>query len=448
MSLIFSQPFAAPPLQAAAPSTSEATTGPLADYVRREDPEYGWTVRRQGALGAGRYAELTLTSQKWRDVVWRHQLFLYKPAEVRHADRAILFIGGGAWKDELAEPAKDDGTGLPKEAALLAAAADRLGTPVAVLMHVPFQPIFDDNLYEDAAIAYTFQQFIVSGDVTWPLLFPMVKSAVRAMDCCGEFAAKEWSLPTTKFTLTGASKRGWTTWLTSAVDPRVVCLAPMVIDMLNMPEHMRMQIASWGKTSEQIHDYTDRGIHLHLGDAQGKRLVEMVDPYSYRAHVRQPKFIILGTNDRYWPLESLNNYWPGLVDEKYVTYVPNNGHGLRDFARVVGTVAAAHRHASGELTMPKLNWDFKDVDGGLELTMKSDRAPSAVLAWTSASKTRDFREALWSAKPIEAADGVYRFVLSKQKEGFDAVFAEARFDDEVMPFYLSTTLRVAEAAAK
>ena len=184
---------------------------------------------------------------------------------------------------------------------------------------------------------------------------------------------------------------------------------------------------------------------MHLGDPQGKRLVEMVDPYCYREHVRQPKFIILGTNDRYWPLESLNNYWPDLVDEKYVTYVPNNGHGLRDFPRVVGAVAAAHRQAAGELTMPKLTWDFKDVDEGLELTVKSDRPPSALVAWTSASKTRDFREALWSSKPIEAAAGVYRYVLPKQKEGFDAVFAEARFDDEVMPFYLSTTLRIVAA---
>jgi PhoPQ-activated pathogenicity-related protein len=220
----------------------------------------------------------------------------------------------------------------------------------------------------------------------------------------------------------------------------------MVIDMLNMPEHMRLQITSWGKPSDQIHDYIDRGIHLHVGDERGRKLIQLVDPYAYRQRLKQPKFIILGTNDRYWPLESLNNYWPELLNEKFVTYVPNNGHGLRDFARVIGTVVAAHRHGAGELTMPKLSWDYRDVDAGLELTVKSDRPPASVLAWTTAAKTRDFREALWSAKQIDSVDGVYRYVLPKPAEGYDALFGEARFDDEVMPYYLSTTVRVVGAS--
>lgn len=422
-----------------------AAAGPLAEYVGREDPAYGWKVRRRGTLGTGHYAELTLTSQHWHDVEWKHQLFVYKPAEVRDATRAILFIGGGAWKDELAAPETDGNGALPKEAAMLAAAADKLGTPVAVLLQVPFQPIFDDKLYEDAAIAYTFQRFLETGDSTWPLLFPMVKAAVRAMDCLGEFATKEWKLSPTKFTLTGASKRGWTTWLTSAVDSRVVCLAPMVIDMLNLPEHVRLQMTSWGKMSEQIHDYTDRGIHLMMLTPQGRQLVGMIDPFAYRDRVRQPKFIILGTNDRYWPLESLNLYWKDLSDQKYVVYVPNNGHGLRDFSRVVGTIAAAHRDAAGELTMPKISWEYRDADGGTELIVRSDTAPHGFQAWTAAATTRDFRDALWTPTAVEPVDGVYRFTLPKRDDGLIAVFGEARFDDDVMPYFLSTNVRIVEA---
>lgn len=420
------------------------TTNLLIEYVGRDDPTYGWTVRRRGTLGTGRYAELTLTSQRWHDIDWKHQLFVYFPAEVRDATRAILLIGGGAWKDELARPPADDDA-LPKEAGLLAAAADKLRTPVAVLLQVPFQPIFADGLYEDAAIAYTFQKYLETGDPTWPLLFPMVKSAVRAMDCFGEFAVREGLTAPTKFTLTGASKRGWTTWLTSAVDPRVVCLAPMVIDMLNLTEHVRLQLTSWGKMSEQIHDYTERGIHLMMLTPQGKQLVGMVDPFAYRERLRQPKFIILGTNDRYWPLESLNLYWNDLNDEKHVLYVPNNGHGLRDLARVVGLLGAAHRHAAGDLKLPKLSWEHHNVDGALELTVRSDVPPSGFQVWTAAARNRDFREALWTATAVEANEGIYRYRLTKRHDGLGAVFGEARFDDDVLPYYLSTNVRIVEA---
>ena len=46
--------------------------GPLAEYVAREDASYGWTVRRRGKVGVTPYVELTLTSQTWRGIEWKH----------------------------------------------------------------------------------------------------------------------------------------------------------------------------------------------------------------------------------------------------------------------------------------------------------------------------------------------------------------------------------------
>src|SRR5258705_3204885 len=103
----------------------------------------------------------------------------------------------------------------------------------AVITHVPNQPLYNGKS-EDALIAYTLDQYLKTGDETWPLLFPMAKSAIRGMDAVQAPAEKEFNQRIEKFVVAGASKRGWTTWLTGAVDPRVKAIEPIVIAMLNM----------------------------------------------------------------------------------------------------------------------------------------------------------------------------------------------------------------------
>ena len=423
---------------------------PLADYVAAPDESFAWIKRREGSLGAADYVELTLTSQTWRNITWKHQLFVIKPKQVLHESQAILLIGGGCWRDELDQPIEGKPAGgkpeqMPSEAALLAGLANETGSPVAILLHVPQQPIFG-GMNEDEIISYTFEQYIKTGDATWPLLLPMVKSAVRGMDAVQQFADRDWKMNIERFTVTGASKRGWTTWLTAAVDVRVQSLAPMVIDVLNMAPQMKHQLETWGKFSEQIEDYTKRGIQAHMTSKPGDSLRSIVDPYSYRSDLIQPKLILLGTNDRYWTLDALNLYWDGLEGEKHVLYVPNQGHKLADPERVVGGIAALHKQAVGELALPKLDWKLAAADGKLRLQVKSTAAPAQALAWIATAPTRDFREAKWTSQKLELVDGAYRYDLPAPEAGYAAMLGELKFASNSLPYYLSTNVQIVPAA--
>lgn len=412
-------------------------------YLAKPDGSFRWVKKSEGKLAGVDYAELILTSQTWRGIVWKHQLFVVNPSTTEAGTKhGLLFIAGGRWKDELADPNHE--TRLPREAALFAAMAQRIKTPVAILLHVPQQPIFDGKV-EDQIIALTFENYLKQGDEDWPLLLPMVKSAVKAMDATQEFAKSKWSLGLETFTVTGASKRGWTTWLTGATDPRATAIAPMVIDVLNMQKHLEHQQAVWGDFSREINDYTERGLQKHLSSVAGQALRAIVDPYSYRRRMKQPKLMIIGTNDAYWPLDSLNLYWDDLVGPKYVLYVPNNTHGLRDFGRVIGTLTALHQHAHNGFKLPELSWKFTPNGTGTVLRVRSNVKPTRINIWTAAAEKQDFRSSTWSSQEPKNSGDDYSYELRTPRSGSAAFFGEAVYEADGVPFYLSTTVRVLKA---
>jgi PhoPQ-activated pathogenicity-related protein len=426
---------------ATASSTGSAAPGALASYVARPDKSLAWHEVDSGTIGNVQYVEYLLTSQTWRGIEWKHQLFVLKPQNmVRDERHALLFVHGGRWKPEY--EGERGRTQLPSEALLFARLAESIGAPVGVLRQVPFAPMFDRT--EDALIAYTFDQYLKTGENDWPLLLPMVKSTVRAMDAMQSIVHERWGTPIESFTVSGASKRGWTAWLTAAVDKRVMAVAPMVIDVLNMRAQMDHQRATWGEVSDEIRDYAALNLPERLKTERGQELLATVDPFSYRRQLTQPKLILLSTNDRYWPLDALKLYWSELPAPKNVLYVPNQGHGLRDADRVIGGVSAVHRYAAAGKPMPATAWTFATSAGEVLIQVKPDREARRVLVWSAQSPTQDFREAHWTARQCTKASDGYACSATRAAVGYTAAFAETSFQDEgKLPFSTTTTICIA-----
>jgi len=404
----------------------------LDGYLERPEPAYRWEKRGVKTVPLGTIHDLHLVSQTWHDIVWEHRLQLFLPNAVDNPDACLLYNTGG--------------NGSTGEELIGMAWADRIGSPVAFLYGIPKQPLFG-GLKEDALIVHTWKEYLESGDETWLLQFPMVKSVRKAMDAVQAFSKSENYPEINRFVITGASKRGWTAWLTGASqDKRLIGIAPMVIDMLNLHAQTKHQREVYGTFSEQVDDYTKAGIQQVFDSPQGKRLLELVDPYSYRERLTLPKLIINGTNDRYWSQDGLNLYWEGLKGQKHILYVPNSGHGLEDRGRVYATLAAFTRSVIHNKPLPKLAWKFIPNANGTGLVVIADPTMHKSRVWRVNAPTQDFREGKWTEVTQFNAVEKVDMAIANPQTGCSAFFCEAEFlDDAKKPYTLSTQLAILKA---
>jgi len=58
--------------------------------------------------------------------------------------------------------------------------------------------------------------------------------------------------------------------------------------------------------------------------------MEIEDPYSYRDRLTLPKLVMQAAGDQYFLPDSSRFYFDDLKGEKYLRYIPNTDHGLRN----------------------------------------------------------------------------------------------------------------------
>jgi PhoPQ-activated pathogenicity-related protein len=345
-----------------------------------------------------------------------------RPAKVT-SDVGLLFITGGA----VDRPA-------PAQApAWLVEAAQTTGTVTAELRMVPNQPVVfkDDPEHkprsEDDFIAYTWNKYLRTGDEKWPARLPMTKSAVRAMDAVTAFAAtpQGGGSRVTRFVVSGASKRGWTTWTTAAVDTRVIAIAPAVIDMLNVEPSFVHHYRAYGEWSEAVKDYTQQGIMNWMGTRQFRALMKIEEPYEYRERLTLPKYMVNASGDQFFLPDSSRFYFDDLKGEKHLRYEPNASHSLEK-TDALDNVQAFYSMIVKDTPRPQIKWTFEH-DGSIKVVAK-DR-PESVLMWRASNPdARNFRQDkignaytstpltpsgpnTWIARPPAAAKGWTAFFV-------------------------------------
>ncbi|SEO13125.1 PhoPQ-activated pathogenicity-related protein [bacterium A37T11] len=369
----------------------------LSHYLNLADDHFSWEVTDSLTTNDYTLYQLLLVSQKWRESVWKHNLMIIVPKEVRYQG-ALMFVTGGSVVND--EPNKSD-LGADGTVTMLSEVAVQNKAVVAIVAQVPRQPMYG-NLNEDALISYTLHQFKTDGDYTWPLLFPMVKSVVKAMDAVQQFTTQKPIPGIQNFVVTGFSKRGWTTWLTGSQDNRVVAIAPMVIDILNMPVNLKYQLDAWKEYSPQIKDYVELGIVQDFGNPEGKKIVDMIDPYSYRKQLHKPKMIFMGTNDPYWVVDAVKNYLDSIPGKNFLHYEPNVGHNLGDKKQAIQALSSFFGFTLQHVTYPECTWKIKcNKNGDYQLKVRTSKSRLVdVVLWSAQSEDMNFREDVWKGEHL------------------------------------------------
>jgi PhoPQ-activated pathogenicity-related protein len=394
----------------------------LVDFVARSDPATRWLKRSERDVGGAREIVAELVSQAWRGVAWRHDLRVVVPSRRAVGDLAVLVVGG------------DGAHGAVDERRL----AEDTGVITAYLQSVPNQPLFGES--EDALIAYSFEQYLRTNDPDWPLLFPMTKAAAKAMDAIPALVGGDAADEVRRFVVTGASKRGWTSWLAAVADPRVAAIAPMVFDNLDFGPQMKNQMAVWGRYSEMLGDYTERSLQALIGTERGRTLVSMVDPFAYRATLaRVSKLVVNGSNDPYWDVGAVDLYWNDLGGPKALVCVPNAGHDAGSDPRSEAALVELVRRTAAGRAMPQLSTNDGD---GQRATIRSDETPQRVHVWRAESRSRDFRSARWRSTEAQREGDRFLADVAPPVDRYTAWFAEAEYPSPGRSFKLSTPVRI------
>jgi PhoPQ-activated pathogenicity-related protein len=370
-----------------------AAAAPIDDYVWKADENYGWVdMGEEHVLHGCNLDEsncwtgytLNMTSQRWltdddfasdsaAKSIWWHILVVIVPDEVKWNRNGSLWITGGSMGSMP--------TATDLDIVLTASLAMGTGVITGALFQIPNEKVIfsadpkNKSRTEDAIIAFTWDHFLNDpSKPEWLLRFPMVKASLRAMDAVTEFVAQklpELGCQLDYYSVLGASKRGWTTWLVGAVDPnRVMNICPIVLDAVNFVTVEHHQWRSYNGFSWALQDYLDMDIFSRLDSPEMLQLSQNVDPYFFFERLTMPKFIVNAFLDEFQQPDDTHYWWKDLPEPKHFLMTPNAEHsestGILEIVPAIGTWLS---YQLEKAVVPTFTWDISESTGEITATL-------------------------------------------------------------------------------
>ena len=388
--------------------------------------------------------QYVMTSQYWSPdqlvspAKWKHDLDIYIPRNTKK-HRALIVINDGTNND-------DTYNRKPTNFKIntLKNIARETDTVVISISNIPNQSLIYQNdqqpVKEDDSVAKSWKLFMEQpkNRQLLPLHVPMATAVSQAMRIAKQ-ELKPWKIE--RFIVTGASKRGWTAWLTAISDPDVEAMVPMVMDFLNIDVTLEHMYRSYGENWPiAFYPYYAQGIDAIVKTENFSKLLEIEDPFRYQSSIYKnrlsiPKYIINASGDDFYVPDNSKFYYDQLQGVKSLRVAPNSDHGGILNIAEHSLISFINRYQNEKLLAPLESHVKNNM-----LTITFREKPIKIIRWTAINTTaRDFRYACgikYKATDLQIpSKNRLEVPLTYKGEGWEATFVEVTFNDE----YVSTT---------
>ena len=211
----------------------------------------------------------------------------------------------------------------------------------------------------------------------------MTKAVIKAMDTVSDISYSKHLTNTniTRFIISGASKRGWTTWLTAAADKRVIAFAPIVMDMAHFHPNLKHMYQSYGGWTLAFADYYAENITKNLDTSWMHDFFIACDPYYFfDRYINIPKIIIDATNDEFFMPDDERYWWNSeqFSQPKYFEMIADAEHSMATgIQELVPSLSTFAHGILAELALPTINWTIDYSSSNTSNINGSDAAAAA-----------------------------------------------------------------------
>ena len=365
--------------------------GPLEDYLNEDEAVYKWERLEKNeftTIWGSNVIWLRVTSLIWNypenvwvqnrngpTTTWEHDVIIFIPANLKDSDTAVGFLAGG--RNNRAETPHDNINAQDlKEADMFAIKSE---TIVACIKQIPNAKVIFENdpeqkeRMEDDLLAYAWAQFLKDPDhnIRWLPRLYMVKGTMQSMRGAQEYLAEAGLAKINGWVVMGASKRGWTTWLTGSVTcnncPTIRGIIPMVPIEPDFKEGTHHMWKSYGAFTFAFKDYFNQEIIMSGFDDDSWKIADHVlDPLNYPEVLSDmPKLVIVASDDEFMMFEWTSLWWDRLEGEKYLLVIPNTEHSMFSNMPKLGNAAAwfIKKIKSGDTSQFKFESTFNETEG-------------------------------------------------------------------------------------